>query len=57
MKESVAEQADFNVACERTKYSSVLRKLKKVPRFPQFILYKRIRQTTNILEVRVLNDN
>ena len=44
MKESVAEQADFNVVCERTKYSSVLKKLKKSPRFPQSVLHKRIRQ-------------
>ena len=44
MKESVAEQAYFNVVCERTRYSSVLRKLKKAPRFPQSVLHKRIRQ-------------
>ena len=42
MKESVAEQADFNVVCERTNYSSVLRKLKKAPTFQQSVLYKRI---------------
>ena len=43
MKESVAEQADFNVVCERTNYSSVLRKLKKAPTFHQSVLHKRIR--------------
>ena len=56
-KESVVKQADFNVVCERTKYLIVLRKLKKASRFSQSILHKRIRQTANILEVRVLNDN
>ena len=49
-KESVAEQADFNIVCGRRKYSSVLRKSKKASRFPQSILRKRIRHAANILE-------
>ena len=48
-KESLAEQADFNIVCGRRKYSNVTRKLKKASRFPQSILHKRIRQTANIL--------
>ena len=56
-KQIVVKQADFSVVCERTKYSSVLRKLKKASRFSQSILHKSIRQAANILEVRVLYDN